>query len=262
MPPNRRKTQRLDQTIAAVQGQYSERALQRGRDLPTRRPPPAIPTGFPALDALTGCDGLPLNHLTLIGGRDVTSGRLTLAYKALANAQAARGAKRHFVVVLDLCRLADPDYMARCGVDLNRLLLARPSAGEDVLNLLVDLVRSRRARAVLVNTAAELAAAPRLLDAALAALGQLLPQSNCALVVVDDPQPLWLRWLPAFDRSALRQAAALHLELRNAQWVEHGDRLRGYRTRVEVVHSRWARAGQAAHIEILFNGTVKAGPTW
>jgi recombination protein RecA len=260
--PNRRKAQRLDKTISALQGQYSERALQRGRDMPGWRPPPAIPTSFPALDALTGCGGVPLNHITLLSGRDVTSGRLTLAYKTLANAQAARAARRPFAVLLDLCRMADVDYLARCGVDLERLIVARPGSGADAVNLLVDVVRSRRARAVLVNTLPDLSPEARLLDAALATLKHILPQSNCALIFVDDPQPLWLRWLPLFDRSAIRHAAALHLELSNAQWVEHGDRLRGYRSRVEVMRSSWARSGQTAHIEILFNGTVKAGPTW
>ena len=43
-------------------------------------------TSFPALDAITGCQGVPLGDITLFSGR-TTSGKLTLAYKTLMNAR-------------------------------------------------------------------------------------------------------------------------------------------------------------------------------
>ena len=276
-----KKAQRLDKTIDAIQGRYTERALQRGREMHVAHPP-ALVSSFPQLDALTGCDGIPLNHTTLLSGRDITSGRLTLAYKILAGAQtpqsgesratpsraaqsrAAQSRRKQLVVVMDLCRMANADYMARCGIDLEHAVITRPESAHDAINLLVDIVRSKRVRAVLVNTLPDLAGEARSLDAGLAVLKQILPRSNCAVIFVDDPQPLWQRWLPVFDRSAIRQTAALHLELRNEQWLDYGDdaHLRGYRSRVEVIRSHWARSGQHTNIEILFNGTVKAGPVW
>jgi RecA/RadA recombinase len=66
--------------------------------------------------------------MTLLSGR-TTSGKLTVAYKVLASAQRSpHGAVAYTVALFDLTRTADPDYLARCGVDLDALLVARPVA--------------------------------------------------------------------------------------------------------------------------------------
>ena len=122
MPDDRRR--RLDNTIAAVQRRHGPTALRRGADAAS----PAVPhiaTGFAALDAITGCGGVPLGAITLLSGR-TTSGKLTAAYKVLANAQRdGRGHVAYTAVLLDLSRTADPDYLARCGLDLEALRVGR-----------------------------------------------------------------------------------------------------------------------------------------
>ena len=79
----------------------------------------------------------PARITTIFSGR-TTSGKLTLAFKTLAGAQQRAGGEQ--VAILDLTRQSDPDYLARCGVDLDRLLIARPSPGPGVVDLLVDLL--------------------------------------------------------------------------------------------------------------------------
>ena len=74
-----RRQQRLDQAVALLRQQYGEGILRRASELEAA-PPPHIPTGFVPLDALTGCGGIPLDNLTLLGG-PTTSGKLTVAYK-------------------------------------------------------------------------------------------------------------------------------------------------------------------------------------
>ena len=143
-----RKRRRLDSTVAAIQQRYGAQALQRGAR--TLRPArgPHISTGFPTLDAVTGCDGVPGNAMTLLCGQS-TSGKLTVAYKTLAAAQQhGRGGQ---VAIVDLAHHSDPDYLARCGIDLERLLLVRHHAGLDVPALLVDLVRTREVRLILLD---------------------------------------------------------------------------------------------------------------
>jgi recombination protein RecA len=275
--PNRRNSQKLDKAIEFVQARYSASALQRGSQVREIHPP-AVASGFPQLDVLTGCNGIPLNHITLLsgGGRDITSGKLTLGYKILANAQLSSPSARrkHLVAAMSLNRTINPDYLIRCGVDVNSAAVLQPQSGGDAIHLIADVARSRRARALLVDSLPDLMADARVarrFEAAVGAISALVAQSNCALIFLDDPKPLWLRLFAALarDRSAVRQAAALHLALTHEAWIEHDGRLRGYRSRVEVVHSRWAapsgrgaRSGASAAIDILFNGTVKAAPTW
>jgi RecA/RadA recombinase len=74
--------------------------------------------------------------LTLLRGR-TTSGKLTLAYKTLANLHAANPAA--IVAILDLAHSAHPDYLTRCGVDLARLLLLCPESSGQAVDSLLDL---------------------------------------------------------------------------------------------------------------------------
>ena len=272
---SKRTTQRLDKAVELIQTRYSPSTLQRGRDVQTKRPP-AIASSFPQLDALTGCSGIPLNHITLLSGgaRDITSGKLTLGYKILANAQVSSSSARrkNLVAVLSLNHTINLDYLIRCGIDVNYAAVLQPQSGDQAINLISDVVRSRRVRALLVDSLPDLMADTRTarhFASTIDAIGALVTHSNCALIFLDDPSPLWLRLFSALDPSPVRQMAGLQLALTHEAWLDDDTHLTGYRSRVEVVHSRWAapsgrtaRSSASTTIEIVFNGTVKAAPTW
>lgn len=63
----------------------------------------------------------------------------TLALKVLASAQS----RRDMAAYLDLSYTFDPDYAARCGVNLDKLVLVRPHTGGAALEILHSLVASR-----------------------------------------------------------------------------------------------------------------------
>ena len=262
------RKQRLDKAVSLLQGRYGARILQPASAAAGKAPPPHFSTGFAPLDAATGCGGIPLGAITLLAGR-TTSGKLTVAYKALAGAQHSPARRLHSVAIIDLTRTANPDYLARCGVDLACVLVARPQAGPPAVDLIFDLARSPNLRAVLIDGAADLSgerAAARYFDAALPQLRLALAALPCAVIFLDEPQPPWRRWLgwasAAGERSALAQCAALSIELKHEQWLERDGELAGYRSQAQVRKSRWARGGQSAAIEIVFNGTVRARGTW
>jgi archaellum biogenesis ATPase FlaH len=247
--------------------------------------PPAIATGFAALDAMTGCGGVPCGALTLFSGPG-TSGKGTIAYKVLANAQSgaaqagtaqagtAQAGAAQFstaqagastALLLDLTHTADPGYLQRCGVALDRLLIARPQRMEDRLSLLLDVVQSGRTRLVLVDSVAELMterAAARQFNGALARLRQLARTSGCAVLLLDESASPWQRWLGVDAGAALRQAVALHVELRREQWVQRNGLLVGYTAQARVLRSLWRSGMPEAPLEIVFNGTVRARDTW
>ena len=58
------------------------------------------------------------------------------------------------VALFDLNRTADPDYLVRCGVDLDALLVVRPSLQPQAVDLLGDLVRHPLAGGPLAGRAA------------------------------------------------------------------------------------------------------------
>jgi recombination protein RecA len=261
------KKRRLDSAIVAIHERYGPQAVRMGAAPKPAAAIPHIATGFPALDAITGCQGLPLGALTLLSGR-TTSGKLTVAYKVLASAQRSpHGAVAHTVALFDLTRTADPDYLARCGVDLDALLVARPSLQLNAVDLLGDLVQQRRLRAVVVDSLTEWQANHAVRRHLYASLGRLQTQlrsAQCALVFLDDPSPPWRRWFYLDQSGRVRWHAALHIEMRREQWLTENGTLKGYRAQARLLKSRWAATAgiPGAPVEIRYNGTVQAGATW
>jgi RecA/RadA recombinase len=260
------KRRRLESTLASINLRHGAQALQRGEHAASRPAVPHIATGFPILDAMTGCGGVPLGAITLLSGR-TTSGKLTVAYKLLANAQRdAHGYTANTVVLLDLSRTADPDYLARCGLDLDALLVGRPQLGPETVYLLGDILATQQVCAVLLDSLADLAAdgSSSLHDfnVHLGKLQQRLRASGAALIILDEMQPPWLRWLNLDDSSQVRRAAALHIEMRRERWLRQAGEMVGYRAQARLLKSRWAYGLRSAPVELVFNGTVRARETW
>ncbi len=258
---SKRHRQQLDQTVAALELRHGAGVLRRASEVTATVP--HLSTGFDALDSLTGCGGVPLGTMALFTGIS-TSGKLTIAYKTLAAAQTAY--PRQVVALVDLHASADPDYLTRAGVDLERLLLVRPALDRQAVDVLVDLATSRKVRLLVVNSLSDLQserATYRHLTATLGRLQQALRTTRSALVWIDDPVAPWLRWLNVDRSQRVRQFAAIHLELQLEQWLAgKAGTVRGYVARAKLHKSRWARAGRTAQVEIEFNGTIKARQTW
>jgi hypothetical protein len=257
MSTRRRK---LESAVIAIQRQHGTQAIRRGAEKPPA-PPTAISTSFPQLDALIGCKGIPLGNMSLLSGR-ATAGKLTLAYKLLANAQAKLSGT---VALVDLGQLSDPDYLQRCGIDLTRLLLVRPAINERAVHLILDLVRSRQTTFVVVDDWSELLGqrgARQALINGVRRLPPMLRAANCGMIFLDELNRPWKRWLWRDGRAELYRHMAVHLELQREQWIAYDKFHNGYRAQATLHRSRWSPNGGKVAIEILFNGTVRAASTW
>jgi hypothetical protein len=100
------------------------------------------------------------------------------------------------------------------------------------------------------------------LNGSLGNLKTLLRAAGAALVVLDEPQPPWRRWLNLDAGGEVRQAAALHIEMQRERWLRQGGVLVGYRAQARLLKSRWAHGPRSAPVELVFNGTVRAQETW
>ncbi len=262
---NHTKQKRLDFAIAGLQRRWGSHVIVPARQVqPEQR---VISTGFPELDRVLG-GGIPLSAITLISGQ-TTSGKLTLTYKILRRAQqsatTSRSPRVNSVAILDLSASGDPDYVARCGIDLDHLLLVRPRAGKQAIDILGDLVRSRQLGAILLDGLPDLRtdpAAARYFDHLLPQLCLFLKATGCALIILDELQPPWLQWLTGIRSNAIQHCAALQIELRREHWIESKGELRGYQAEAHILKSQRTRPGQVARIAIEFNATVRARDTW
>ena len=185
-----RNRRQLDCAMAGVQPAYRQRAHPRSAAKVVRPVAPAIATGFAGLDAITGYNGIPLGAITLLCG-PVTFGKLTLAYKMLVGAQRSRpGGAAPNVALLNVSGAADPDYLARCGVDLARLRVASPPVGPQVLAALGRMLSDPALRVVVIDSLAELAGQASVRRQFHALLGQLqhhLRATGAALILLTHP---------------------------------------------------------------------------
>jgi RecA/RadA recombinase len=236
---------------------------------PRARPAPAttdhaIPTGFPALDALLAAGGLPRAGTVALAGAG-SSGATTLALRVLAEAQAG-GALAAWV---DLPHALDPVEAAARGVRLEWLAVLVPDDPAQALAmagtllqaravdiLVLDLGTARAGRSATDAPAIPMGPArrgprPPTLADQLARLVAFARRAGALLLVlepVDTPAPL---------RAALDEGAGLRLELRRSGWVRLGREVVGQRTAVRVARDHYGAPDRRTTLRILY---AEGGP--
>jgi len=257
-----KKRKRLEAAVAAIRRRWGPNALRQGGQVrQAAAAMPHISTGFPVLDqALAGINGIPRGRVTEILGAP-TSGMATLALKVVAQAQ-AEGDTAAYV---DLGTTFDPDYAARCGVDLNRLLLIRPKTGLEALEIVLILVANRGTGILIFDPVSDLLAdqdGAQALSVSLRQLPQALTRSACAPIFLTP-----LRFGHAMSPAnypggfALPHYATVRLLLKKERWIYKRGDIRGYQARVLILKNKLGPAGQSAPIAITFNGVVSGDST-
>ena len=94
-----------------------------------------IPFGIPSLDSLTG-GGIPKKRMTLLYG-PTNVGKSYLASQIVANAQAAGGSAGWIDTELSW----DSGWMAKCGVDTDKMVVAQPTNGEDAFTVAREMMK-------------------------------------------------------------------------------------------------------------------------
>jgi recombination protein RecA len=204
----------------------------------------AIPTGFEALDAALGLGGLPRAAATAICG-DGSSGKTTLALRAIARAQAAGAVAAY----LDLARSLDPVEAATRGVQLDWLVVLTPDSLAEALTMAAALLQDRTVDLILLDMPARPVRAGSPLPALserVDRLAALARRAGVQLLVLEPPD------LASALASALAQVAALRLELSRRAWIRLGRDVVGQRTDVHVTRDRFGPPGRTAEIRILY----------
>jgi len=210
----------------------------------------AISSGFRALDAILGLGGLPRASAVALQG-DGTSGKTTLALRAVAQVQATGG----IVAYLDLARSLDPVEAAARGVQLEWLVVLTPDSLEEALSMAAMLLQDRTVDLLLLDLPS-LASDRAALSAAslgerLHRLAALARRASVQMLVLEPPD------LPSPITGALAQIAALRLELSRRAWIRLGRDVVGQRTEVRVSRDRFGPPGRATELRILY---AEGGP--
>ncbi len=141
----------LEAVLAQIRKEFGEGAIMRMGEAEAAKDIPTISTGSFSLNMALGVWGLPRGRVVEIFGPE-SSGKTTLSLHVIANAQKAGG----LAAFIDAEHALDPAYAKRIGVNLDDLLVAQPTSGEEALTITESLARSGSLDVIVVDSVAAL----------------------------------------------------------------------------------------------------------
>src|SRR5512136_1418375 len=144
------KQKALDTTLASLKKRFGEGTVMRLGESERLRVD-AIPTGSLSLDLALGIGGVPRGRVTEIYGPEA-SGKTTICQHVIAEAQKMGGV----AAFIDVEHALDPAYAAKCGVNIDELLISQPDTGEQALEIAEALVRSGAVDIIVIDSVAAL----------------------------------------------------------------------------------------------------------
>ena len=111
----------------------------------------SIPTGSIELDNILEIGGVPRGRIVELYGLE-SSGKTTLALHIISNAQ-KKGLVAAFI---DAEHALDIKYAKAIGVDISKLLFNQPKSGENALNIVIELIKTRKIGVIVIDSVAAL----------------------------------------------------------------------------------------------------------
>lgn len=229
---------------------------------------PVISTGNRSLNKALGVGGIPRGRITEVYGKQGV-GKSTLTAHIVSEAQKLG----ELCGYIDAENAVDAKYFQDIGIDIsNNFLLSQTSSGEEALDILETLLKSKQFAVIIIDSVAALCPQAeidgefgdstiglmaRMMGKSMRRITPLIHQSGTSVIFINQLRDN----IGAFGMGpktttpggkALPYFASVRIELSNVGQIKNGDNVIGNRVRAKIVKNKVAAPFKIAEYEIIF----------